>query len=405
MLYPMHEMGRNALMPMRMFSETQAMLFKGAFNPWSYTAAGRRLAAACNVFRELARRYPKPAFNLGSTVCDGETVPVHEAIVERKPFAQLKHFVREAERPQDPRLLIIAPLSGHFATLLRNTVETLLPEHDVYITDWRNARMVPAIAGPFGLDDFIDYVIDFVAYLGPDTHVLAVCQPAVAALAATALMAEDGHPATPRSLSIMGGPIDARIDPTTPNRLATDRSLAWFRRNMIHAVPAPYPGVMRSVYPGFLQLSGFISMNIDRHMDAYWNLYRSLVEEDEESVSRHKRFYDEYLAVMDLPATFYLDTIERVFQKFDLARGHFSYRGRRVNPGAIRDTALFTIEGENDDICSPGQTEAAHSLCPSVPDSRRQHHVQHGVGHYGVFNGRHWRREIAPQLRDFIRSA
>lgn len=405
MLYCLHEMSRNALMPMRMFTETQAMLLQRSLNPWVHAAGGRRVASACNVFEELTRRYPKPAFNLDTTVCDGESVPVHETIVKRNPFAQLKHFKREVERPDDPRLLIIAPLSGHYATLLRNTVETLLPEHDVYITDWRDARMVPATAGPFGLDDFVDYVIDFLNYLGPDTHVLAVCQPAVPALAATALMAEDGHPAAPRSLSIMSGPIDTRIDPTTPNHMATDHNLDWFRRHMIHTVPAPYPGVMRSVYPGFLQLSGFMSMNLDRHMDAYKNLYQSLLDDDAESVRRHKGFYNEYLAVMDLPATFYLDTIERVFQKFELARGRLTHHGRRVDPAAIRDTALFTIEGEKDDICSPGQTEAAHSLCPNIPDSRREHHIQHSVGHYGVFNGRHWRREIAPHLRNFIRSS
>jgi poly(3-hydroxybutyrate) depolymerase len=400
MLYHLHEMSRAALMPMRLFTDTQAMLLKGSHIP-----GGHRIASAYSVFEDLTRRYPKPAFNLDTTVCDGEEVPVRETIVERKPFAQLKHFVRETERPDDPRLLIIAPLSGHYATLLRGTVAALLPEHDVYITDWRDARMVPIMLGPFGLDDYIDYLIDFLTYLGSDTHVLAVCQPAVPALAATALMAEDGHGATPRSLALMNGPVDARINPTAPNNLATDHDIAWFRRHTIHTVPAPYPGVMRSVYPGFLQLAGFMSMNLDRHMDAYWALYQSLIDDDAERVGRHRRFYDDYLAVMDLPAAFYLETIERVFQKFQLARGCLTHRGRQVDLSAIRDTALFTIEGEKDDICSPGQTEAAHHLCPNIPDARRRHRCQPGVGHYGVFNGRHWRNEIAPQLRDFIRAS
>lgn len=405
MLYHAHEMARAAAAPMRMLAGVQGMLLRHPFNPLSNTSGARNVASIFDVFEDLSRRYPKPAFNLRSTVCDGLEVAVSESIVKRKPFGQLKHFSRGEAGAGDPRLLIVAPLSGHYATLLRGTVEALLPDHDVYITDWRDARNVPSAEGAFGLDEYIDYVIDFLDFLGPDTHVLAVCQPVVPVLAATALMAEDGHPARPRSVSLMSGPIDARISPTAPCKFATTHRLSWFRRNMIHRVPMTQAGAMRKVYPGFLQLTGFVNMNLDRHVDAFCKLYDSVRLDDVPEVTRHRRFYNEYLAVMDLPADYYLDTIERVFQKFHLARGCFSYRGRIVNPAAIRDTALCTIEGEDDDISSPGQTQAAHDLCVSVPDNRRLHHVQPGVGHYGVFNGSVWRSDIAPKVRDFIRSA
>ncbi len=405
MMYFAHEMSRAALMPMRMMSATQSTLLQHRLSPFSRLPGARSVASAYEVFNDLTRRYPKPAFDLPSTICDGQLVEVSEAIVKRKSFAQLKHFKRNVERPDDPKLLIVAPLSGHFASLLRGTVEAMLPDHDVYITDWRDACKVPLSAGDFGLDDYIDYVIDFIDHLGPDTHVLAVCQPVVPVLAATAIMAEDNHPSAPRSLALMSGPIDGRVDPTAPCKLATEHNLAWFKRNLVHPVPAPYPGVMRQVYPGFLQLTGFVNMNFDRHVDAYRGLYRSIRDDESEKVDRHREFYDEYLAVMDLPATYYLDTIERVFQEFHLARGCFKHRGRLVNPAAIRATALMTIEGEKDDISSPGQTRAAHDLCVNVPDSRRVHHLQQGAGHYGVFNGSRWREEIAPKLKGFIRSA
>lgn len=405
MLYCAYEMNRTAAAQLRSFTAFQSMFLRHAFNPWSRTSGGRGVAAACDVFGDLTRHYRKPSFALDTTLCDGDEVAVDERIVKRKPFGQLKHFARDVARPDDPRLLVVPPLSGHFSTLLRDTVSRLLPEYDVYLADWRNARMVPVTAGRFGLDEYVDYVIDFLDYLGPDTHVLAVCQATVPVLTATALMAEDGHAAAPRSLSLMGGPIDARITPTVPNKLATDHDLGWFRRNMVDTVPALYPGAMRQVYPGFMQLGGFMSMNPSRHVDAYRKLYRSIIADDAAAVRRHRQFYDEYFAVMDLPGAFYLDTIERVFQQFHLARGCMTHHGRAVDPAAIRDTALFTIEGENDDICSVGQTAAAHDLCPNVPDARRLHRVQPGVGHYGVFSGRHWRDEIAPQLHDFIRAA
>mgnify|MGYP001627852332 FL=1 len=405
MMYYTHELSRLSLTPARLLAGAQSRWLRHRLNPLSLMPGTRSIASALNVFEDLTKRYPKPAFNLDSTECDGNTVLVNETIVKRKPFCQLKHFQREVERPNDPKLLIVAPLSGHFATLLKGTVETLIPSHDVYITDWRDACNVPTSEGNFGLDDYIDYVIDFIAHLGPDTHVLAVCQPVVPVLAATALMAQDDHTATPRSLTLMSGPVDGRVDPTEPCELATKHNLSWFSRNLIHTVPVPYAGAGRKVYPGFLQLTGFINMNFDRHVDAYRGLFRSLRDEDEDEVSRHREFYDEYLAVMDLPDAYYLDTIQRVFQEFHLARGCFRHRGRLVDPAAIHKTALMTIEGEKDDISSPGQTRAAHDLCKNVPDSRREHHLQPGVGHYGTFNGRRWREEIAPRLQKFIRSA
>ncbi|MEX0604468.1 MAG: polyhydroxyalkanoate depolymerase [Marinobacter sp.] len=405
MMYYAHEMSRTALTPMRLIAKAQSSLLRHPLNPVSRIPGSRSMASAFGVFSDLTRRYPKPAFNLDTTVCDGETVQVRERIARRKPFGQLKHFDRQTERPNDPKLLIVAPLSGHFASLLRGTVEAMLPEHDVYITDWRDACMVPVTEGSFGLDDYIDYVIDFIAHLGPDTHVLAVCQPVVPVLAATAIMAEEQHPSAPRSLALMSGPIDGRVDPTAPCELATKHPLSWFKRNLIYSVPVPYAGAMRRVYPGFLQLSGFINMNFDRHVDAYRGLFRSIRDDDAEEVTRHRDFYDEYLAVMDLPETYYLDTIQRVFQEFQLARGCFKHRGRLVNPAAIQNTALMTIEGEKDDISSPGQTKAAHTLCSNVPDSRRVHHLQPGVGHYGTFNGRRWREDISPRLQKFIRAS
>ncbi|HDZ37430.1 MAG TPA: polyhydroxyalkanoate depolymerase [Marinobacter sp.] len=405
MMYFAHEIGRAALNPVRMMTGAQSKLLQHPLSPFSHVPGARSIASAYGVFGDLTRRYSKPAFNLHTTLCDGKQVDVREVITSRKSFAQLKHFQRNVERPDDPKLLIVAPLSGHFASLLRGTVEAMLPDHDVYITDWRDACQVPLSAGDFGLDDYIDYVIDFIDHLGPDTHVLAVCQPVVPVLAATAIMAEDGHPATPRSLTLMSGPIDGRVDPTTPCKLATKHKLSWFKRNLVHPVPAPYPGALRKVYPGFLQLAGFVNMNLNRHVDAYRGLFTSIRDGEAGKVSRHRDFYNEYLAVMDLPATYYLDTIQRVFQEFHLARGCFKHHGRLVNPAAIRDTALMTIEGEKDDISSPGQTRAAHDLCVNVPEARRLHHLQPGVGHYGVFNGSQWRETIAPRLRDFIRAA
>ena len=324
------------------------------------------------------------------------------------PFCELRRFTLDGAPQQDgrarPRLLMVAPLSGHYATLLRGTVAAMLRDCDVYITDWADARMVPPSAGRFDLDDYIDYVIDFLRYLGPGAHVMAVCQPGPAVLAATALLAADGDPCRPRSMTFMGSPIDPRRSPTVPNELATSRPLDWFERNVIVTVPYPHPGFGRRVYPGFMQLSGFMTMNLDRHIGAHVDLYRHLVEGDGDSASAHRKFYDEYLSVMDLTADFYLQTVDVVFQKAALPRGEMVHRGRPVDPAAIRDVALMTVEGEKDDISGIGQTQAAHDLCVNIPAAMQIDHIQPGVGHYGVFNGRRWRDEIAPRIADFIRA-
>lgn len=405
MMYHAHELVRVAIAPWTRGSRSVAGWLQRPWNPLSHMPATPSIVAAHEIFEDLTRRYPKPAFNLSSTVCEGEIVEVTEHIVKRKPFAQLKNFRRSVVRPLDPKLLIVAPLSGHFPSLLRETVRELMPDHDVYITDWRDASKVPVIEGAFGLDDYIDYIIDFIDHLGPSTHVLAICQPVVPTLAAVALMAEDGHRALPRSMTLVAGPIDARIDPTEPCQLALKHELSWFRQNLIHTVPFPYPGAMRRVYPGFMQLAGFINMNLGRHLSAYRKFFISLRDRDQEKINRHRDFYNEYLAVMDMPEEYYLDTIQRVFQEFHLARGCFYHRDRRVDLGSIRSTALMTIEGKEDDISSPGQTHVAHDLCSNLPESLRRHHSQEGVGHYGVFSGSRWRTEIAPKLKAFIREA
>jgi len=312
-------------------------------------------------------------------------------------------FDRPPRRPQ-PQLLLVAPLSGHYATLLRGTVEAFLPNHDVYITEWRNARQVPLAAGRFDLDDYIDYVISILHRLGGDTHVVAVCQPSVPVLAAVALMEADGDPNAPLSMVLMGGPIDTRINPNAVNKLAESRGLDWFRRNVITKVPFPHPGFMRDVYPGFLQLHGFVSMNLDRHLEAHRNLFLNLVKGDGDSAQKHREFYDEYLAVMDLTAEFYLQTVDTVFIRHALPKGEMTHRGRKVDPAAITRVALMTIEGENDDISALGQTEAAQRLCANIPAGRKVHYMQPGVGHYGVFNGSRFRAEIAPRIADFVLS-
>jgi poly(3-hydroxybutyrate) depolymerase len=299
----------------------------------------------------------------------------------------------------------VAPLSGHFATLLRETVRTLLQDHDVYITDWHNARDVPLSRGAFGLDDYIEHMMRFLAAIGPGAHLVAVCQPCVAALAATALMAEDDHPATPRSVTLMAGPVDCRVNPTEVNRLATGKPISWFEQNLISHVPPPHAGVLRRVYPGFVQLTAFMGMNLERHRGAFRHLFEHLVEGRLEEARAIQVFYDEYLAVNDLPAEFYLETVEKVFQTYDLARGELRYRDRRVNTGAIRRTALLTVEGERDDICAVGQTVAAHDLCSGIRPYRKSHHVQTGVGHYGVFSGRKWNQQIYPRVRDVIHAS
>jgi poly(3-hydroxybutyrate) depolymerase len=404
-LYWLYEWGHAGLVPSRAMADAAQLYFKNPLNPFAQTTFGKSIAAAAEVFERATRRYAKPEWRIASTLIGGERVPVHVACAWERPFCKLLHFERQFERaprrPQ-PRVLIVAPMSGHYATLLRGTVEAFLSNHDVYITDWVDARMVPAAAGRFDLDDYIDYLISILHKLGGDCHVVAVCQPAVPVMAAIARMEAEDDPYVPHSMTLMGGPIDTRINPTAVNNVAEKRGIDWFRRHVIAHVPFPHPGFMREVYPGFLQLSGFVSMNLDRHLDAHQKLFTHLVEGDGDSVQKHKEFYDEYLAVMDLAAEYYLQTVETVFVRHDLPKGKMSHRGKPVDPAAIRRVALLTIEGENDDISGVGQTEAAQRLCVNIPPEKKAHYLQPNVGHYGVFNGSRFRAEIAPRMADFM---
>jgi poly(3-hydroxybutyrate) depolymerase len=406
MLYQAIEAHLASLTPARLTARWLHQMMSHPMLPHSYTTGFRAAAAWLELFDRMTHRRPKPAFGLDTTLAAGERVPVHEELVAEKPFCRLLHFARDLKSPnKDPHVLVVAPMSGHHATLLRGTVETLLPEHEVYITDWTDARMVPLSAGNFDLADYIDYIIEFLRILGPETHVIAVCQPSPPALVATALMAAAGDSATPKSLTLMGGPVDTRLNPTAVNFVGAGHSVDWFERKVIDLVPPHYPGAMRRVYPGFLQLGGFMSMNPDRHVQSHIEFFHHLVIGDGESAAAHRRFYDEYLSVMDLSADFYLDTIRHVFQEHSLPRGVFTHRGDLVDPAAIKNTALMTIEGELDDISGLGQTKAAHDLCPNIPAAKRRHLEQAGVGHYGIFNGRKWRQFIYPAWAKFIRKA
>jgi poly(3-hydroxybutyrate) depolymerase len=406
-MYWMYEMGLAALTPARAVADATRLYYKNPVNPLAHTTYGKSVAAAMELFERSTRRYGRPEWGINETVVGGEHVPVQINTVWERPFCNLLHFTRSFTRPPrrpQPKLLIVAPMSGHYATLLRGTVEAFLPNHEVYITDWCNARNVPLAAGRFDLDDYIDYVVDMLHLLGPDTHVIAVCQPSVPVLAAVSLMEADKDPDAPSSMVLMGGPIDTRINANAVDALAVDRGIDWFRTHVISKVPFPNPGFMRDVYPGFLQLHGFVSMNLDRHIEAHRNLFLNLVKGDGDSAQKHRDFYDEYLAVMDLAAEFYLQTVDTVFIRHDLPKGQMTSRGRRIEPKAITHTALMTVEGEHDDISALGQTEAAHRLCSSLSDDMRVHYVQPGVGHYGVFNGSRFRAEIAPRIADFVLS-
>jgi poly(3-hydroxybutyrate) depolymerase len=401
MLYAAYEFQRQLATPVRLWANALEQVYSSPYNPLSDTWFGKSVAASAEIMARLTQNYGKPAFGLKTTQIGNETVAVNEEILLRKPFCQLLRFHRDTIR-RDPKVLVVAPMSGHFATLLRGTVEALLPDHDVHITDWADAREVPLSLGNFDLDDYVDYIMEFCRYLGPDVHVIAVCQPSVPVMAAAALMAADKDPRQPRSITLMGGPIDTRVSPTTPNDLAMRNSMMWFRQNVISTVPFSYAGAMRRVYPGFLQLTSFISMNLDRHINAHMRQFEHLVKGDDDSADGHRAFYDEYLAVMDLTAEFYLQTIQVVFKEHQLPRGAWVSRGRKVDPGAI-ETALMTVEGELDDISGIGQTKAAHALTPNIPGARHVHWEQPRVGHYGIFNGRKWREQIMPRVRDFIR--
>ncbi|CAG1014284.1 MAG: polyhydroxyalkanoate depolymerase [Rhizobiaceae bacterium] len=404
MFYQLYELNHAAVQPFRAYADAVKLFYSNPLNPFSHTSWGRSVAAAAELFERTTRRYGKPAFGLESTVVDWKTVDVDEKVVWSRPFCNLIHFERSlpSERRADPKLLIVAPMSGHYATLLRGTVEAMLPHAEVYITDWADARMVPLAEGRFDLDDYIDYVIDMLHTLGPGTHVMGVCQPSVPVLAAVSVMEGHGDRFAPATMTLMGGPIDTRRNPTAVNLLAEEKGIDWFRDNVIMQVPWPDPGFGRSVYPGFLQLSGFMSMNLDRHIIAHKDFFLHLVKNDGDNAVKHRDFYDEYLAVMDLTAEFYLQTVETVFVRHALPKGEMKHRGEPVDPGAIRNVALFTVEGENDDISGLGQTQAAHDLCLNIPADMRAHYMQPKVGHYGVFNGSRFRSEIVPRIVDFM---
>ncbi|MHA1523305.1 MAG: polyhydroxyalkanoate depolymerase, partial [Alphaproteobacteria bacterium] len=375
MLYHLYELNHATMAPARATAQAVRVALSNPTNPMANTLMGKSMLAAAALFERSTRRYAKPEFGITQVEIDGKTVAVRENIVWQKPFCRLLHFERDlpAKRAADPKLLIVAPMSGHYATLLRGTVTTMLEHHDVYITEWTDARTVPLLDGSFGFDDYIDYVIEILGTLGGGAHVMAVCQPSVPVLAAISLMQADGDKASPASMILMGGPVDTRINPTGVNQLAESRGTDWFKRNVIVKVPFPHAGFMRDVYPGFLQLSGFMSMNLDRHVTAHRELFVHMIEGDGDSVERHEEFYDEYLAVMDLTAEFYLETVEKVFVTHALPKGELTYRGVKVDPGAITQVALMTIEGEHDDISGVGQTKASHKLCPNIPQSRKHH--------------------------------
>jgi poly(3-hydroxybutyrate) depolymerase len=404
-LYHLYELNRAALSPARAAADAYRLLFRNPLNPAYHTPLGRSAAAALELFERTTRRYRKPSWGIDSVEVRGRETAVRERVVLSKPFCTLVHFEREVSawrRLSDPKILLVAPMAGHFATLLRGTVRDLLPHFEVYVTEWQDARFVPRADGPFDLDVYIDYIVDFLRVFKGDVHVMAVCQPAVPVFAAVSLLEAMGDTASPRSMILMAGPIDVRANPTAVNRFAENRTIEWFERNVITQVPWPYPGMMRMVYPGFLQLSGFMGMNFDRHVSAHRDLFHNLVRGDGDSADKHREFYDEFLAVMDLAAEYYLQTIETVFLEHKLAKGEMLHRNRRVDPSRIKNVALMTVEGEKDDITGVGQTEAAQTLCTSLPEALRAHHVQPGVGHYGVFNGSRFRGEILPKIRDFI---
>lgn len=405
MLYDAYEMQRSMLAGASALANFSAGLLNNPANPFAYFGGGPILASALEVFAHAAAPRGKPDFGLDFTTIDGKRIAVREEIVLRKPFGQLKRFVREGVEG-GPKLLIVAPMSGHFATLLRGTVERMLPTADVYITDWRDARQVPLSDGGFDLDDYVDYVVEFMATIGAEgdarPHVLAVCQPSVPVYAAVALMNADKHPNRPRTLTMMGGPIDTREAPTAVNTLATERPHAWFAQNVIATVPTTYPGAGRRVYPGFLQLAGFMTMNLGSHMNSHWEMFKHLVKGDGESADSTMAFYEEYRSVCDMTAEFYLQTIDVVFQAHSLPKGEMMHRGRRIDPAAITDTALLAVEGERDDISGLGQTKAALTIASGLPAKMKKYHMAPAVGHYGIFNGSKWRTKIAPVLEEWI---
>ena len=403
MLYDTYQAHSDVLAPIRLIAE----FFRGVLTqPWPLIGdfpVVRGAAAAMELLSNAGMSHDRPAFGIKSVTVDGEELGVTEEVVASHPFCKLLHFRKEGAR-DEPTVLVVAPLSGHFSTLLRGTVATMLRDHNVFLTDWVNARNIPLLYGRFDLDDFVEQVIRYIRFLGEGVHVVAVCQPSVPVLAAVSLLAAARDPCQPASMTLMGGPIDTRANPTEVNRFAESHPLEWFERTVITTVPARYPGAFRRVYPGFLQLAGFLSMNLDRHVSAHWSMFHNLVKGDGESAAATRAFYKEYSSVMDLPADFYLQTIKRVFHDHDLPLRRFRVRGEPVEPAAIERTALMTVEGENDDVCAAGQTVAAHALCSGIPPAKKTHHLQPKVGHYGVFHGRRWQTETYPKVRAFIRA-
>ncbi len=410
MLYQLYESQRALLSPFADFANATSKLYNHPLSPFAHTLGAQRVSAGLDLMHRLSKEYEKPEFGITSVKVAGIDVAVQEQVAIQKPFCRLLRFKRFTDdlpmltRMKDqPTVLVVAPLSGHHATLLRDTVRELLKDHKVFITDWTDARMVPLDAGPFHLDDYVTYVQEFVRHIGPDVNVISVCQPTVPVLGAISLMASNGEP-TPRTLTMMGGPIDARKSPTAVNNLAMNKSFEWFENNVIYRVPTNYPGAGRAVYPGFLQHTGFVAMNPDRHLSSHYDYFLDLVRGDDDSAEFHRAFYDEYNAVLDMPAEYYLDTIKTVFQDFALVNGTWKVNGQLVRPQDIKTSAFLTIEGQLDDISGAGQTRAAHELCTGIPKSRQFHYDAIGAGHYGIFSGRRWREKVYPHLRDFIAS-
>jgi poly(3-hydroxybutyrate) depolymerase len=402
MWYHLYEAQQRATAPFRAAAQA-ALGMRSMMNGSADLPAVRQMMAAMELATRAKLTHHRPPFAINEVMVDNRMANVTEEVALRLPFGDLLHFKKDTDAPQ-PRVLIVAPLSGHFATLLRGTAQTMLQDHDVYITDWTNARDVPASEGRFGFEDYVDYLIRFLEHLGPGAHLVAVCQPCVQALVATAVMAEQKNPCTPSSLTLMAGPIDCRVNPTTVNTLATEHPIDWFKKNLISTVPYPLPGWGRRVYPGFVQLTAFVSMNPQRHVDAHKTLYQHLSDGNDDEAEAIKTFYDEYFAVLDLTEDFYIETVQWVFQEMRLPLGKLTHRGKPVNPAAIRRTAVLTVEGERDDICSVGQTAAAHDLITNLRPHLRHHHLQAGVGHYGVFNGRRWESQVYPRIRNVILS-
>lgn len=409
MLYQLHEMQRSFLTPLMQWADASSKLFSNPVSPFAHTPFSQRIAAGYELMYRLGKDYEKPAFGLDTTTIKGEEIRIVERIVVDKPFCQLLHFKKDMNDAafaalEQPAVLVVAPLSGHHSTLLRDTVKALLVEHDVYITDWVDARMVPLADGPFRLDDYVFYVQDFIRHLGPQVHVISVCQPTVPVLAAIALMASNKDPKLPKTMTMMGGPIDPRKSPTAVNDLAIEKPYSWFENTVIYAVPGNYPGFGRKVYPGFLQHAGFIAMNPGRHAQSHREFYQHLVRGDDDSAEAHRKFYDEYNAVLDMPAEYYLDTIKTVFQDYSLPKGTWKVGDQLVRPQDIESVALLTVEGELDDISGLGQTSAALTLCSGIPKDKKHEFVVEKAGHYGIFSGRRWREIVCPKITEFIRA-